>query len=274
MKCLLLRLDRELEQILHKSLQTAGESGVGIEPGLAEQMHKSLQESTQKMEMEGQTAVLLVSSFIRPWLARFVRHSIPDYMSWHTTKSLRIVKSRWFRPSVSVHNIMRDTMKIKRFFAADIRQAMRMVKEELGADAVIMSNRSVDGGVEIVAARDFDEQMIHNKLQNSSMKQQPTGPLKLKRSLKAKKLACRILKQKRNRLHVLSSSRKQGADEYGYSPDARRARTGSLPKRRTAIAAVAGIIDQYVGYAEKVQLRGTTRTNKGNKPAKQLGAAK
>jgi flagellar biosynthesis protein FlhA len=69
-------LDYELEQLLHKSLQTAGENGAGIEPGLAEQMHKSLQESTQRMEMEGQTAVLLVSSYIRPWLARFVRHSI------------------------------------------------------------------------------------------------------------------------------------------------------------------------------------------------------
>ena len=69
-------LDYELEQLLHKSLQTAGENGAGIEPGLAEQMHRSLQESTQKMEMEGQTAVLLVSSYIRPWLARFVRHSI------------------------------------------------------------------------------------------------------------------------------------------------------------------------------------------------------
>ncbi|MGZ8918294.1 MAG: flagellar biosynthesis protein FlhA, partial [Methylobacter sp.] len=51
-------LDYELEQLLHKSLQTAGENGAGIEPGLAEQMHKSLQENTQKMEMEGQTAVL------------------------------------------------------------------------------------------------------------------------------------------------------------------------------------------------------------------------
>jgi len=70
-------LDHELEQLLHKSLQTAGENGVGIEPGLAEQMHTSLQDSMQKMEMEGQTAVLLVSSYIRPWLSRFVRHSIP-----------------------------------------------------------------------------------------------------------------------------------------------------------------------------------------------------
>jgi len=69
-------LDSELERLLHKSLQTAGEGGAGIEPGLAEQMHKSLEESTQKMEMEGQAAVLLVSSYVRPWLARFVRHSI------------------------------------------------------------------------------------------------------------------------------------------------------------------------------------------------------
>lgn len=69
-------LDYELEQLLHKSLQTAGENGAGIEPGLTEQMHKSLQESTQKMELEGQAAVVLVSSYIRPWLARFVRHSI------------------------------------------------------------------------------------------------------------------------------------------------------------------------------------------------------
>lgn len=70
-------LDPSLEQILHKSLQTAGEGGAGLEPGLAEQMHQSLEESAQRMEMEGQAAVLLVSSFIRPWLARFVRHSIP-----------------------------------------------------------------------------------------------------------------------------------------------------------------------------------------------------
>ena len=62
-------------------------------------------------------------------------------------------------------------MKIKRFFAPDIRQAMRMVKEELGSDAVIMSNKSVDGGVEIVAARDFDEQLIQSKLQKQAAEQ-------------------------------------------------------------------------------------------------------
>jgi flagellar biosynthesis protein FlhF len=66
-------------------------------------------------------------------------------------------------------------MKIKRFFAADIRQAMRMVKDELGADAVIMSNRAVEGGIEIVAARDFDEQSIQNKLQEQTPEPRKIG---------------------------------------------------------------------------------------------------
>ncbi|PSV48709.1 flagellar biosynthesis protein FlhF [Photobacterium indicum] len=47
-------------------------------------------------------------------------------------------------------------MKIKRFFAKDMRTALSEVKEELGADAVIMSNKKVTGGVEIVAAVDTD----------------------------------------------------------------------------------------------------------------------
>lgn len=48
-------------------------------------------------------------------------------------------------------------MKIKRFQAADVRQAIREVRDVLGADAVILSNNRVDGGVEIVAASDYDE---------------------------------------------------------------------------------------------------------------------
>jgi flagellar biosynthesis protein FlhF len=51
-------------------------------------------------------------------------------------------------------------MKIKRFFAPDIRQAMRMVRDEQGPDAVILSNKRVDGGVEIVAAIDYDERAL------------------------------------------------------------------------------------------------------------------
>jgi flagellar biosynthesis protein FlhF len=48
-------------------------------------------------------------------------------------------------------------MKIRRFLAGDMRQAIRQVREALGPDAVILSNKSVNGGVEIVAAVDLDQ---------------------------------------------------------------------------------------------------------------------
>ncbi|GGC97970.1 flagellar biosynthesis protein FlhF [Halopseudomonas salina] len=47
-------------------------------------------------------------------------------------------------------------MKVKRFFAADMRQAMKLVREELGADASIIGNRRVVGGVELTAAVDYE----------------------------------------------------------------------------------------------------------------------
>jgi flagellar biosynthesis protein FlhF len=50
-------------------------------------------------------------------------------------------------------------MKIKRFVAQDMRQALRMVREALGEDAVILSNKSVEGGVELTAAVDLVEDM-------------------------------------------------------------------------------------------------------------------
>ncbi|NOX76123.1 MAG: flagellar biosynthesis protein FlhF [Gammaproteobacteria bacterium] len=51
-------------------------------------------------------------------------------------------------------------MKIKRFFAKEMRQGIRQVREALGADAVILSNNRVNGGVEIVAAVDYDESLL------------------------------------------------------------------------------------------------------------------
>jgi flagellar biosynthesis protein FlhF len=51
-------------------------------------------------------------------------------------------------------------MKIKRFVAQDMRQALRMVREALGEEAVILSNKSVDGGVELTAAVDLVEDAV------------------------------------------------------------------------------------------------------------------
>jgi flagellar biosynthesis protein FlhF len=46
-------------------------------------------------------------------------------------------------------------MQVKRFFAADMRAAMKLVRDELGADAAIIGNRRVAGGVELTAALDY-----------------------------------------------------------------------------------------------------------------------
>lgn len=51
-------------------------------------------------------------------------------------------------------------MKIRRFFASDMRQAIRMVREEQGPDAVILSSRRVEGGIEIVSAMDYDQELV------------------------------------------------------------------------------------------------------------------
>ncbi|MDX5332618.1 MAG: flagellar biosynthesis protein FlhF [Gammaproteobacteria bacterium] len=52
-------------------------------------------------------------------------------------------------------------MKIKRFFAQDMRQAIRLVREEHGPDAVILSTRRAEGGIEIISAIDFDQDTVH-----------------------------------------------------------------------------------------------------------------
>ena len=54
-------------------------------------------------------------------------------------------------------------MKIKRFVAKDMRTALTEVKEFLGPDAIILSNKKVAGGVEIVAA--IDPEAVPQKAQ-------------------------------------------------------------------------------------------------------------
>lgn len=55
-------------------------------------------------------------------------------------------------------------MKVKRFFAQSMAEALKQVSHEMGPDAVILSNRRVDGGVEIVTALDYDENMARQRL--------------------------------------------------------------------------------------------------------------
>jgi len=87
-------------------------------------------------------------------------------------------------------------MKIKRFFAKDMRTAMVEVKEVLGPDAVIMSNKKVVGGIEIVAAVDYQAQQAE-----TNKKEDPLSALQddnVQLSTRSAKAPIKLQKSTRN----------------------------------------------------------------------------
>ena len=62
-------------------------------------------------------------------------------------------------------------MNVRKFFGATTRDALRQVRDALGADALILSNRRVEGGVEIMAVTDGEVQAL--TYDNRATLQQP-----------------------------------------------------------------------------------------------------
>ncbi|MFK8053575.1 MAG: flagellar biosynthesis protein FlhF [Woeseiaceae bacterium] len=58
-------------------------------------------------------------------------------------------------------------MKIKRFLAPTMREALKAVRIEQGPDAVILSNQRVGEYIEIIAALDYDEALINQTMRRS-----------------------------------------------------------------------------------------------------------
>jgi flagellar biosynthesis protein FlhF len=71
-------------------------------------------------------------------------------------------------------------MKIKRYIAPTAREVLAIVRRELGPDAVMLSNNSVDGGVEIVVAIDYDADLIRKQavIQETTVVAEPVKPEK------------------------------------------------------------------------------------------------
>ena len=86
----------DLEKVLSKSLETGGATGIGIEPGLADRLQKSLSDSSADQEMKGEPSILLTSGVLRSTLSRFVKNTIPalrvlSYQEIPDDKQIRIV---------------------------------------------------------------------------------------------------------------------------------------------------------------------------------------
>lgn len=64
-----------MEQMLMSSASSNNVADVTLEPGLAEQLQRSINDAAQSQIMKGSPAVLLVPAILRPILAKFVRFS-------------------------------------------------------------------------------------------------------------------------------------------------------------------------------------------------------
>ncbi|WP_415902773.1 flagellar biosynthesis protein FlhF [Neptuniibacter sp. QD29_5] len=105
-------------------------------------------------------------------------------------------------------------MKVKRFFAPDMRQAMQRVRDEIGPDAVIVSNHRVAGGVEVVAAHENDYEAAQQEFSRKQKKTQNrqsqidvlTGGGASKRDLEGE--------LQKARMQIAEAQGKQGSQNY------------------------------------------------------------
>jgi flagellar biosynthesis protein FlhA len=89
-------LSPRLEQLLLQSAQAGADSGLGLEPGLADALQRGMRESAQRQEAVNRPAVLLVSQALRSSLSRFARQVTPTLrvLAWNEVpddKEVRIV---------------------------------------------------------------------------------------------------------------------------------------------------------------------------------------
>lgn len=70
-------------------------------------------------------------------------------------------------------------MKIERFFAATSRQALGLVRDAIGPDAIILSNRNLSNGIEILASNEMDFNASIEAERNNLLKPTPTVALSL-----------------------------------------------------------------------------------------------
>jgi flagellar biosynthesis protein FlhF len=68
-------------------------------------------------------------------------------------------------------------MKIKRYTATSMRQALALVRAEQGPDAVILSSRRGDEGIEVIAAIDYDEALFSEAKRQTQAITEASKPL-------------------------------------------------------------------------------------------------
>jgi flagellar biosynthesis protein FlhA len=94
----IMTLHPNMEQILQQSVQGQDGTVMAFEPGMTQMIHSSLREATDNQMAKGEPAVLLLSQSLRSFLARMVRHAIPElhvlsYDEVPDDKQLKVIAS-------------------------------------------------------------------------------------------------------------------------------------------------------------------------------------
>jgi len=141
-------------------------------------------------------------------------------------------------------------VKIKRFVDTDMRHVLRQVREEQGPDAVILSNRRVDGGIEVISAVDYDEALIQQALRSpvaAEDKETEIAPEPPAKQWPAGGVG-RTLKNARDTVKLVSASLRQtggkAADEPGAQQSAAEAPAAKAPVTEDRVSAAPTSVDK------------------------------
>ncbi len=168
-------------------------------------------------------------------------------------------------------------MKVKRFFAQSMAEALRQVRDQMGPEAVILSNRRVDGGVEIVTALDYDENMARQRLGEAAREATNGSRLAELQAEQHRRLEDE-LGRSRDRIREVREKRaaagsRYGGSDAGHGAVAAEAFAGSemaLEEPASANAGYSGELAQM--RAEISSLRDMVSAQRGPEPEKEKTA--
>ncbi len=152
-------------------------------------------------------------------------------------------------------------MKIKRTFAPTMREALILVKQEQGDDAVILGNKKVPGGIEILSAVDFDE-VAMNSLQT------PSPSLAVDERQPVDIRLDETIQQPVNNAAPIDTVSKQPEDNWADSI----LRQNQEERREPTLGPVAGSIARQRPASKSIPAK-TVTTQKTTKPSTQTPTA-
>jgi len=159
-------------------------------------------------------------------------------------------------------------MKVKRFFAETMQEALRLVRDEMGADAVILSNQKVDGGVEIVTALDYDEQLVMSQAGLTDKPDSAPSPTQLGKMQADKHV--RLQEEMDRAREKISGVRKQRAhhepvdkmsSELDYKSELNVVPDSEMEMMKAEILQLKDLLDQQLRLSNKISAESETESS-------------